>query len=99
MKYAVIRLQGHQYKVTEGQEFLVNTLGGGEPQPEVLLVVDGDNVQIGKPLVEKAKVSLKVLGEEKGEKIDVFKYKAKARYRKHIGFRQSLTRLQVEKIS
>jgi large subunit ribosomal protein L21 len=99
MKYAVIRLQGHQYRVCEGEEILVDRLVTGKVEPEVLLMVNEDKITLGKPKVTGAKISLKVLGEEKGEKIEVIKYKAKARYRKHIGFRPSYTRLKVEKIS
>jgi large subunit ribosomal protein L21 len=67
--------------------------------PEVLLVVDGEKVSIGKPVVKDAKVTLKVLKEvEKGEKIEVYHFKAKSRYRKHTGFRPQYTRVLVEKI-
>lgn len=98
MKYAVIRIQGHQYKISEGQEISVDRLDG-DIKPEVLLVVSDSIVKIGKPLVDGAKVALKSLGEAKGEKLHVFKYKAKSRYRKKIGFRPSLTKLLVESIS
>lgn len=98
MKYAVISLQGHQYKVSEGQEILVDKVTG-EIDPKVLLLVNEKKVTIGDPIVKGAKVELKTLGEEKGEKIDVFKYKAKSRYRKKMGFRPQYTKLKVEKIS
>jgi len=99
MKYAIIRLQGHQHKVTEGQELLVDSLGGKKPNPEVLLLVNDKEVQIGTPVLKNAKVAIKVLGEEKGKKLYVKKYKAKSRYRKKIGFRSNYTRLQITKIS
>lgn len=68
--------------------------------PEVLLIVDGDVVEVGTPVLTKAKVKIKVLKEvEKGEKIEIFKYKAKSRERRHVGFRAQHTRLLVEKIS
>ena len=70
MKYAVVRITGHQYKVSEGDEVLVDRLAEQKVEPEVLLVVDGDKVSVGKPKVSGAKVTVKVLGEEKGEKID-----------------------------
>jgi large subunit ribosomal protein L21 len=94
MKYAVISIQGKQYKVAPGQELLVEKLKDKEANAEVLLVVNDGEVLIGKPTLD-TKIALKVLGDEKGEKIHVRKYKAKSRYRKHIGFRASLTRLQV----
>lgn len=99
MKYAVVRIAGHQYKVSEGQEILVDRLVDKKVEPEVLLVVDGDKVSVGKPKVAGAKVAVKVLGEEKGEKVEVRKYKAKSRYRKHIGFRPQYTRLLIKSIS
>jgi large subunit ribosomal protein L21 len=99
MKYAVVKIKGHQYRVFEGDEILVDKVGSDEVEPEVLLVADGDKVAVGKPLVKGAKVKAKVLQEEKGEKIRVSKYRAKSRYRKVRGFRSSLTRLLIEKIS
>ena len=100
-KFAVIRIGGKQYRVTEGQEILVDKLTDTKKvTPEVLLFVEGDKVEVGTPVLEKAKVAVKVVTElEKGEKIDIFKYKAKARERRHVGFRAQYTRLLVEKIS
>jgi large subunit ribosomal protein L21 len=97
-KYAVLRIKGNQYSVKEGQEFLVSFLGDDKPEYEVLLISDGKEVKVGKPTLD-VKVSLKVITpEEKGEKVEVFKYKSKSRFRKHTGFRAKYTRLQVEKI-
>ena len=100
-KFAVIRIGGKQYRVTEGEEILVDKLiDAKKVSPEVLLFVDGEKIEIGKPVLAKAKVTVKVLVEvEKGEKIDVFKYKAKSRERRHVGFRAKYTRLLIEKIS
>lgn len=98
-KYAIIRLQGRQYKVAEGQELLVDKMNDLKLEPEVLLVADGEKVEVGKPLVKNVKVTLKVLAEmEKGVKIEVYHFKAKSRYRKHTGFRPQYTRVLVEKI-
>lgn len=111
MKYAVIRLQGRQYKVSEGKELLVDKMNDLKLIPEVLLIADdGDptslklrgarKVEVGKPVLKNAKVTLKVVAEmEKGEKIEVYHFKAKSRYRKHTGFRPQYTRVLVEKIS
>lgn len=99
-KYAVIALQGHQYKVSEKDEILVDKLSEKAPVAEVLLVVNEDKVSIGKPTVKGAKVSLKVVEVEvKGEKLHIRKYKAKSRYRKKIGFRPKYTKLLVQKIT
>lgn len=101
MKYAVVKIQGHQYKIAEGEEILVDKVKDTKKvEADVLLVADGAKVKIGKPVVKGAKVTFKVLkDEEKGEKIHVRKYKAKSRYRKHTGFRAVFTRLLVQKIA
>lgn len=99
MKYAVIRLSGRQYKISEKQEILLDHVPDAKVSPEVLLVVDEEKVKIGKPTVSGSKVELKFLEEVKGEKIDVVKYKAKSRYRKKRGFRPVYSKFQVEKIT
>lgn len=99
-KYAVMRLNGRQYKVEEGQELLVDKMNDIKLTPEILLVVDGEKVKVGKPILKDAKVTLKILKDvEKGEKIEIYHFKAKSRYRKHTGFRPQYTRILVEKIS
>lgn len=101
MKYAIIKNGGHQYKVTEGQVLEVEKLesdGTSYVFDEVLLVVDGDSVQIGAPSVEGMKVYADVISEVKGDKIEVFKYKSKSRYRKHTGHRQKYTQVKVSSI-
>jgi len=98
MKYAIIRLNDRQYKVSEGDEFLVDGFIKESPEFEVLMLVDGEKVEVGQPVLSKAKLKVKVVSEEKGEKIYVSKYKAKSRYRKRTGFRSQNTRLLVEKI-
>lgn len=99
-KYAVIRLQGRQYKVSEGEELLVDKMSDLKLVPEVLLIADGEKVSVGKPILKDAKVTLKIVKDmEKGEKIEVYHFKAKSRYRKHTGFRPQYTRVLVEKIS
>lgn len=99
-KFAVIRITGKQYRVSEGDEILVDKMNDLKVTPEVLLIADGDKVEVGTPVLTKAKVTVKVLAElEKGEKIDIFKYKAKSRERRHVGFRAQYTRLLVEKIT
>lgn len=96
--YAVIQIQGKQYKVEEGKELLVEKLTG-KPEPKILLVVDDKGVRVGTPEVTGAKVDLKVVADEKGKKLHIFKFKAKSRYRKRMGFRPQVTRLQVGKLS
>ena len=95
--YAVIRIKGRQFKVTEGEEILIDKLSDKKPVAEVLLVSNG-KVKVGKPEVKGAKVTLKVLEDEKGEKLQVTTYKSKSRYRKKKGFRHQYTRIKVDKI-
>ena len=97
-KYAIIKLQGHQYQVSEKDEILVDKLPEGK-EPEVLLFVDGDKVKVGKPVLKDVTVKIKVVNEEKGDKIKVFKFKSKSRYRRHRGFRPQYSRILIEKIS
>lgn len=99
-KFAVIRLAGKQYKVAEGDEVVVNKLNDKKAVAEVLLVAEDDKVKVGKPTVKDAKVDFKVVKElEKLEKVEVYKFKAKSRYKRHTGFRPQGTRILVEKIS
>ena len=98
-KYAVIKIQGHQYQVSEKDEFLVDFLGETEPNADVLMISDDGKVTLGKPVLKDVKVGLKVVeAEVKGEKIYSSKYKAKSRYRRRIGFRPKYTKLLVQTI-
>lgn len=98
-KYAVVRITGKQYQVEEGQEILVDKIvDPKKAESETLLVVDGDKVLVGKPTL-KNEVKFKVITDmEKGEKVEIYKFKAKSRYKRHTGFRAQYTRLLVEKI-
>lgn len=100
MKYAVIRIKNNQYKVEEGKTLLVDKLAKGEKvEPEVLLLVDGDKVKVGKPVVKGASLKFKVVEDEvKGGKLHIQTYKAKSRSRRKVGFRPVYTKLQVDKI-
>jgi large subunit ribosomal protein L21 len=100
--YAVIRDRGAQYRVEEGQTVDV-ALMEAEPGEqvtlsEVLMVGGTDDVKIGAPLIANASVIAEVVGEARGEKIVVFKYKRKKRYRRRTGHRQDYTRLQIKEI-
>ncbi len=100
MKYAVVKIKGQQYRVSEGDEILVDKLGTDKPEIKVFLVVDEKNVKIGTPEVKDAKIKIKILEEEeKGKKLYVQTFKAKSRYRRKIGFRPLYSRLLIEKIT
>ncbi len=101
MKYAIIRNGGHEYKVTEGETLeveLVEAVGKVVTFSEVLLVVDGENVQVGTPTVAGMTVTATLVDTVKGDKIQVFKYKSKSRYRKLRGHRQQYSRVMIESI-
>ncbi len=102
MKYAILESGGKQYKAVEGGMIEVDLLpvepGKSLNLNEVLLLVDGDNVTVGAPVVEGASVKTKVVEHFKGEKTYNFHYKPKKRIRQKTGHRQSYTRLAVEKI-
>ena len=100
MNYAVVKIGGKQYRVSEGQTLEVENLGDtdGKAEFEVLLLVTDKGVKIGKPKVAGSKVKAKVLKNLKGEKVRVAKFKSKVRYRRVTGFRPSLTQIQIEKI-
>ena len=100
MKYAVISIKGNQYKVAEGDEILVDKVIQDNLNPDVLLLVEGEKVKIGKPKLTDVKVKVKIVKDvEKGDKLYVQKFKAKSRYRRKMGFRPLFTRLLIEKIS
>lgn len=103
MKYAIIKTGGKQYRVSEGDIIEVERLTTAANEsfsfPEVLLVTVDEAVTIGQPIVDGFTVSAKVLDHIRGEKLRVAKFKAKARYRRVMGHRQELTRVQIEAIS
>ena len=101
--YAVIKTGGKQYRVQQGDVIFVEKIDSQADEAvtfeEVLLVNDGDQTRIGAPTVAGAKVEGKVLGQVKGQKIVVYKYKAKKNERKKQGHRQPFTAVKIEKIS
>lgn len=103
MKYAIIEDGGKQYKAVEGATIEVDHIplqaGEGVDLERVLLVVDDNKVTVGTPLVAKAKVQATVVSQFKGDKIVVFKYKPKIRYRRKSGHRQQYTRLKIDSIT
>jgi large subunit ribosomal protein L21 len=100
--YAVIKTGGKQYKVEKGSTLRVEKLDGDTGAKltfeEVLLVADGDNVQIGAPMLSGAKVSAEIVAQEKGEKLIVFKFRRRKAYRRKNGHRQQYTAIKVTDI-
>lgn len=102
MQYAIIKLGGNQYKIKEGDVIETENLnlkpGEKVSFDNVLLVVSNGTPIIGTPKVEGAYVKAVVLGNDKGEKIRVSKFKAKVRYRRVTGKRQNITKVKIEEI-
>lgn len=102
--YAIIKTGGKQYKVEEGTNLVVEKIDEAEAGQEVvlnevLLLVDGEKVTIGKPVVEGASVVAKVIAQKRAPKVLVFKRKPKKGYKKMRGHRQYVTELGITKIN
>ena len=101
MKKAVIKVGGKQFIVSEKETLLVDLLPQGtkELNLDALMLIDGDKVEVGTPVVQGVKVSAKVVDElVKGEKIRVIRYKAKKRVHKENGHRQKYTKIEITSI-
>lgn len=98
MKKAVVKIGGKQFIVAEKETLLVDLLQEGtkELTLDALLVIDGDDVQVGKPTVKGVKVTAKVVEDlVKGDKIRVIRYKAKKRVHKENGHRQKYSKIEI----
>lgn len=100
--YAIVESGGKQYKVKKGEIVNVEKLnkkpGETVQLSKVLMIVDKDNVKIGKPVLKNAKVILEVVKSVKGKKVVVFKYKRKKHYRKVRGHRHQYTSVRIKEI-
>ncbi|NQU77640.1 50S ribosomal protein L21 [Candidatus Falkowbacteria bacterium] len=101
-KIAVIKTGGKQYKVKEKDIIKIEKIPGKAGDKvefdQVLMIADGDNVEIGKPILEGKKVAGKILEQGRAKKVLVVKYKPKTRYKKRVGHRQSFTKIEVTQI-
>jgi large subunit ribosomal protein L21 len=100
--YAVIKTGSKQYRVELGTTLRVEKLDGEKGKSveltDVLLVADGDDIKIGTPNLAGAKVTAEILGQEKGEKLIVFKFRRRKQYRRKNGHRQQYTALKITDI-
>lgn len=99
--FAIIKTGGKQYKVSEGDVIKVEKIeaqSGDKIEFDQVLMVAGDDVKVGRPVVEGAKVSAEVLDQKKDKKVVIYKFKAKKNYRKKKGHRQPYTLVKIEKI-
>jgi large subunit ribosomal protein L21 len=99
--YAVIRAGGKQHKVAKGDIIEIERLKGDSDSVEftpLLVVDDKGKVRSGKSDLAKARVTATILGESKGTKIDVYKFRNKTGYRRHTGHRQTYSRIEISGI-
>jgi large subunit ribosomal protein L21 len=100
--YAVIKTGGKQYRVSEGDRLRVEKIDGAKGDTIELaevLMLGGERVAVGSPVVAGAKVSAEIIGQGLGKKIIVFKMRRRKRYRRKNGHRQPFTELRVKSIS
>lgn len=101
--YAVIKTGGKQYRVTEGETLKVEKLdidaGSSIEIDEVLMIADGDKVQIGAPYVKGGKVVATIKSHGRGKKIEIIKFKRRKHHDKRTGHRQGYTELEITGIS
>ncbi|HSR48234.1 MAG TPA: 50S ribosomal protein L21 [Anaerolineales bacterium] len=102
MRYAIVTSGGKQYVAREGETLEVDRLGQPEGETfefsEVLLAAEGDQVLVGAPKVDGARVRATVLGEIRAKKVVVFRYQPKKRRRRMLGHRQTYSRLRIDQI-
>jgi large subunit ribosomal protein L21 len=103
MKYAIVEDGGKQYRAVIGESIEVDKspyeVGEEIDLDHVLLIADGENIQVGTPFVKGAKVEATVVAQVKGPKVIVFRYKAKERIRTKTGHRQKYTKVRIDAIS
>jgi len=101
--YAIVDIAGQQLKVEKDQEILVNRLacddGSKVEFDQVLLIDDKGKVKLGEPIIKGATVTAKILSQEKGDKVLVFKKKRRKGYKLTNGHRQQYTKIKIEKIT
>lgn len=100
--YAVIKTGGKQYRVSEGDLLRVEKLDGdvgAELELGEVLMIGGDKLDVGKPLVQGAKVTAEIVAQDRAKKIIVFKMKRRKNYRKKYGHRQPYTEIRITGIS
>ncbi len=101
--YAIISLQGQQFKAEPGSLLKINRLPGNVGDSinfddSVLFVNDGESVKMGDPIVKGAKLEVEIVEHFRGTKITVFKMKRRKRYRRKQGHRQEMTKVRIKDI-
>jgi large subunit ribosomal protein L21 len=100
--FAVIKTGGKQYRVAEGDRLRVEKLAGDVGAKitfDQVLLVSGDSVKVGNPLVSGAKVSAEIVAQDRDKKVIVFKFRRRKNYRRKQGHRQPFTELKITGVS
>jgi large subunit ribosomal protein L21 len=100
--YAFIKTGGKQYRVEPGATIRVEKLEGEEGTAlsfDVLLLADGEDIKVGAPIVDGAKVTGEIVAQERGEKLVVFKFRRRKGYRRRNGHRQHYTAVKITGIN
>lgn len=100
---AIVNIAGQQFKVTEGQELFVHQLeaaaGSSVTFDQVMMIDNNGSIAVGTPVWSNATVNATVIGNQKGDKVIVFKKKRRKGYQKKNGHRQSFTKIKIESIT
>jgi large subunit ribosomal protein L21 len=101
--YAIVKTGGKQYRVEEGNSLIVEKIGAAQAGEEIVLdevlfLADGDKATVGKPNIEGASVTAKVIAQKRAPKVLVFKRKPKKGYKNLQGHRQYVTEIEITKI-
>ena len=100
--YAIIAAGGRQYRVSQGDVICIDKINKEADEVvtfDALMIGGDEGVKVGNPTVEGAKVEAKVLGQVKGEKIVVYKYKSKKNYHRKQGHRQPYTKVEITAVN
>jgi large subunit ribosomal protein L21 len=96
--FAIVETSGKQYRVAAGDVITVDRRKedvGSDITLDRVLMVSGDDLKVGSPIVEGAKVSARVVEHPRGDKVITFKYRPTRRFRRRVGFRHSHTTLEI----
>lgn len=101
--YAVVVTGGKQYRVEPGEWLRVEKLEGEEGSAvtldRVLMIADGDAIKVGTPALAGASVTAEIIGQGRGKKVDIIKFRRRKHHRKHQGHRQAYTEIKITSIN
>lgn len=101
--YAVVVTGGKQYRVEPGEWLRVEKLEGEEGSAvtldRVLMIADGDAIKVGAPALAGATVTAEIIGQGRGKKVDIIKFRRRKHHRKHQGHRQAYTEIKITGIN